>query len=192
MKSMTSRCGAALLCATVLAACGGSGGGDIPLGGTWYGLNRAGLILTNKGKDLEITDLSNQKFAFAEYVAQDAEFEITVKHSPDGQKCTESNNKGRANYYSYQQTVITCTTDLYTLGGTITGLTAEGLVLNNGNLTVAPLKNETSFSFGKTVPNGLNYSVTVLAQPAGQVCTVQNGAGKMPLTDKADVKVDCK
>lgn len=192
MKSLTSRCGAALLCATVLAACGGGGGGDIPLGGTWYGLNRAGLILTNKGKDLEITDLANQKFAFTEYVAQDAEFEITVKHSPDGQQCKESNNKGRANYYSYQQTVITCTTDLYTLGGTITGLTAEGLVLNNGNLTVAPRKNETSFSFGKTVPNQLNYSVTVLAQPAGQVCTVQNGAGKMPLADKFDVVVDCK
>jgi hypothetical protein len=66
----------------------------------------------------------------------------------------------------------------YTIGGTITGLTGTGLVLqDNGgdNLTVSA--NATSFSFSTAVMSGGAYSVTVLTQPAGQSCTVTGGSG---------------
>lgn len=190
MKSLTMRCAALALCATTLAACGGGSDGSIPLSGSISGLNRAGLVLTNKGKDLTVAD-SATTFTFAELVANDSEFEILVKTNPVGQVCTPSNNRGRANYYSYTQTIITCTTDLYSLGGTVNGLKGNGLVLANGSLTVAVPANATTFSFGKTVPNKLTYGVTVLAQPAGQTCTVQNGAGEMPVGDRNDVIINC-
>ncbi len=190
MKSLTMRCAALALCATTLAACGGGSGGSIPLSGSISGLNRAGLVLTNKGKDLEVANSATQ-FTFADLVASDSEFEILVKKNPDGQVCTPSNNKGRANYYSYTQTIITCTTDLYTLSGTVSGVKNTGLVLANGSITVSVSPGATTFTFGKTVPNQLSYGVTVLSQPTGQTCTVQNGAGTMPTADRNDVVVTC-
>lgn len=191
MKSMTMRCAAFALCATTLAACGGSGGGSIPLGGNIVGLNRSGLVLENKGKELVIEATSDSAFTFKELVESDSEFEILVKTNPKGQVCTPSNNKGRANYYSYTQTRITCDTDKYTLSGTVNGLKGSGLVLANGATTVAVPANASTFTFGKTVPNQLTYGVTVLSQPAGQTCTVQNGAGIMPIGDKNDVIITC-
>lgn len=190
MKSLTMRCAALTLCATTLAACGGGSGGSIPLSGSISGMNRGPLVLTNKGKDLTITDPA-VTFTFADLVANDSEFEILVKSNPVGQVCTPSNNKGRANYYSYTQTVITCTTDLYALGGTVIGLKGT-LVLANGPITVSIPAGATTFSFGKSVPNKLPYGITVLSQPVGQTCTVQNGTGtEMSIGDKNDVIITC-
>lgn len=198
MNSLTMHCAALALCATTLAACGGGGSGTIPLSGTIYGLNRAGLVLENKGKELPVIG-SYTSFAFPDYVANDAEFEILVKTNPPGQTCTPSNNKGRANAYSYQQTRINCTTEPFALSGSVSGLTGAGLVLANGAQTVAIAADKTSFTFGKTVPNGQTYGITVLAQPAGQSCNVLNAAGTMPIptsdkpnSDITDVAVICK
>jgi hypothetical protein len=69
-------------------------------------------------------------------------------------------------------------TATYTIGGTITGLTGAGLVLqDNGgnNLTVSA--NATSFTFSTAVTSGGAYNVTVLTQPSSQSCTVTGGSG---------------
>ncbi len=66
----------------------------------------------------------------------------------------------------------------YTVGGSVSGLSASGLVLqNNGgdNLTVS--SGATTFTFAKSVMSGASYAVTVLTQPAGESCTVTNGSG---------------
>ena len=191
MKSLTSRCGAALLLASALAACGGSDGGSLPVSGTIVGLNRAGLILSNGGKQLVI-DGAPSSFSFPDLLAPDTAFAVKVDKSPDGQQCTPSNNKNKINYYTYNTTVINCSTDPYPLGGTITGLTGSGLVLANGDNTVAPLAGSTTFVFPGLVPNGAPYGVTVLKDPAGQTCTVANGtAAKMPAAAVNTVAVSC-
>lgn len=63
----------------------------------------------------------------------------------------------------------------YAIGGTITGLTATGLVLQNNagdDLTVA--SGATTFTFAtKTAA----YAVTVKTQPTGLTCTVSSGTG---------------
>lgn len=195
MNSLTSRCGAALLIATALAACGGSDGGSLPVSGTINGMNgtnRSALILSNGGKQLILTTPVSS-FAFTDLLAPDTEFEVKVDQSPSGQKCTASNNKNKINYYTYSTTVINCTTDPYPLGGTITGLTGNGLVLANGSNTAAPLAGASTFTFAATVPNGALYGITVLTQPAGQTCTVDaNANGTMPMAAKNDIAVSCK
>ncbi|HEY6513319.1 MAG TPA: hypothetical protein VI032_15150 [Burkholderiaceae bacterium] len=66
----------------------------------------------------------------------------------------------------------------FTIGGTLSGLTGAGLVLqNNGGDNLSVAANATSFTFGSTLVNGTPYSVSVHTQPAGQTCTVQNGSG---------------
>src|ERR1035438_5510990 len=62
----------------------------------------------------------------------------------------------------------------YTIGGTVTGLTGTGLVLqDNGgdNLTVTAAG---AFTFKTSIASGGAYAVTVLAQPSTptQTCTV--------------------
>src|SRR5204863_4239628 len=66
----------------------------------------------------------------------------------------------------------------FTIGGTVSGLSGSGLVLqNNGADNIGVLANASSFAFPNTVVNGGAYSVSVLTQPSGQTCTVQGGSG---------------
>ncbi len=68
----------------------------------------------------------------------------------------------------------------YTIGGTVTGLSGTGLVLqDNGgdNLTIAA--SATTFTFATKITSGGAYAVTVLTQPSSpaQTCTVTSGSG---------------
>src|SRR5262249_38916127 len=64
-----------------------------------------------------------------------------------------------------------------TIGGSVTGLTGSGLVLQNNSGDSLNITADGSFTF-KTAVTGA-YAVTVLAQPASpnQICTVANGSG---------------
>ncbi len=75
--------------------------------------------------------------------------------------------------------------------GSITGLTADGLVLANGADTVTPAAGATSFAFPALLKAGDPYDVQVQTQPTDLQCTVANGAGV--ITDKpvTDVAVTC-
>ncbi len=66
------------------------------------------------------------------------------------------------------------------LGGTISGLTSSGLVLqNNGGDNITIVAGSTSFTFPATVANGASYYVSVLTHPTTplQICTVSDGTG---------------
>jgi hypothetical protein len=98
--------------------------------------------------------------------------------------------------------LVNCITNSYELGGTITGLgNATGLVLVNGaarpeiaagattfNMTV--LKADGTYISGK-VDDGSPYGITVLTQPAGKTCSVQNGVGTMGAAAVTNVQVNC-
>lgn len=80
----------------------------------------------------------------------------------------------------------------YTIGGSISGLTASGLVLqNNGgdNLTVP--SGATSFQFSTPVAFRGSYKVTVLQQPTGLTCTVVNGSGSNISANVMNVQITC-
>jgi len=79
----------------------------------------------------------------------------------------------------------------FTVGGTISGLSGAGLVLqNNGGDDLAVAANATAFTFAAAVANGTPYSVSVRTQPAGQTCSVQNGSGTAA-ADVSNVAVSC-
>ena len=82
-------------------------------------------------------------------------------------------------------------TPTFTVGGTVSGLTGAGLVLelNGGSdLNVAA---DGSFNFPGPVPAGTGFDVTVLSQPAAQTCSVSSGSGTVPLTNVSNVTVVC-
>lgn len=78
-----------------------------------------------------------------------------------------------------------------TVGGTISGLTANGLVLANGYETVSPAAGSSSFTFPTPKKAGDTYNVFVKTQPDGLFCSVSKGSGTIAKTAVSDVAVAC-
>ncbi len=80
----------------------------------------------------------------------------------------------------------------FTVSGTVTGLTAPGLVLtNNGVDDLGIAAGKASFVFQKVVGAGAPYRVAVKTQPTGLACAVANGSGNAN-ADVGDVVVTCE
>jgi serine/threonine protein kinase, bacterial len=66
----------------------------------------------------------------------------------------------------------------YTIGGTVSGLAAAGLTLDdNGGDTLTVASGATTFTFSTALASGSAYAVTVASQPNGEMCTVSSGTG---------------
>lgn len=66
----------------------------------------------------------------------------------------------------------------YSIGGTVTGLSASGLTLDdNGGDTLTVSSGASTFTFATKITSGGAYAVTVATQPTGETCTVSSGSG---------------
>jgi len=147
------------------------------IGGTVNGLTGTGLVLADNGTDtLTISGTGTVPFTFKTLV--NGAYNVTVQTQPTNptQTCTVTNGSGTATA-NVTNVQVNCTAK-YSIGGTVSGLTGSGLVLqNNGldNLSVAA--GATTFTFATLVPGA--YNVTVLTQPSNptQTCQVANGSG---------------
>ena len=144
------------------------------IGGTVSGLTGSVVLQDNSGDNLTVT--ANGTFTFATQIANSSPYNATVLTQPSGQTCSVSTGAGTVSGGNITNVTVVCSTNSYTVGGSVTGLTGS-LVLqdNNGdNLTVAAIG---AFTFAAKVANGSPYSVTVLTQPSGQTCAVTGGSG---------------
>jgi len=85
---------------------------------------------------------------------------------------------------------VTCSTNSYTLGGAVNGLSGTVVLQNNGGDNLTRNSNG-GFTFATPVASGAPYNVTILSQPAGQTCTVSNGSGTMGGSNVSNVSVTC-
>jgi len=92
-----------------------------------------------------------------------------------------------------QTTSTPMTPSTYTIGGTVTGLTGSGLVLqNNGGGDLAVSSATGAFTFTAGLADGAAYAVTVKTQPTSpQNCVVTNGSGTVDSANVIDVAVVC-
>ncbi|MFC5551405.1 hypothetical protein [Massilia aerilata] len=195
MKSSILYAGAALACALGLSACGG-GDGDLPLTVSIAGgVTKDGLVLVNRGNGEEVAVPANTaSVLFTKYLSTDDEFNIEVKTTPSNvEKCTVSNGKARANYYTVYTTVpsVFCTIKTHDLGVTVNGLTGAGLVLVNGSDKQAVTANAgaaVTVPMAK-VPEDGPYGVTILTQPDTQTCAISGGSGTMTATGPSTAPV---
>ena len=107
-------------------------------------------------------------------------YAVTVKTQPTGLTCSVSHGSGVMPAEAVTNVSVVCADKTYPLGGSISGLSASGLVLENGSDTLAVNSGATSFTMPTPVPFGAPYAVTVETQPAGLTCTVSNASGTMP------------
>ena len=194
------RAGLALACALSLSACGG-GDGDVYVGGTAAGVTKAGLVLTNNGGDDLAVPVSGS-FFFPTRVETDAGYDVKVKSVPpnvDGiANCVVSGGTGKA-VFNITTVQVVCQIRTHALGGNIIGLEgATGLELVNGAdrkvitpaATTPGTVSSQTFSMAP-VTEDQAYGVTVLRQPDGRHCTVENATGKMGEADIGNVVVRC-
>jgi len=161
------------------------------LGGTISGLPSSGLVLSN-GTDIASPTAGALSFTFATPIAEGGAYAVAVQTQPSGATCSVGSGSGTMGTADTASVQVTCSANAYHLSGTISGLTAAGLILANGTDTVSPAANAGSFAFTNTVAFGGTFSVTVQQQPAGQTCSV---AGAFPATmgpgDVTSLSVDC-
>jgi hypothetical protein len=157
-------------------------------GGTVSGL--AGTVaLQNDGSDSLVIS-GNGTFTFAVPVAQGGTYSVTVQTQPAAQTCTVANGAGTMGGANVTNIVVTCATNAYTAGGTVSGLNGTVTLQDNG-ADNSPLSTNGAFTFATPIAEGSSYNVTVQTQPTEQTCTVTNGSGTMGAADVTNVSVNC-
>lgn len=111
----------------------------------------------------------------------------TIRNSP--QICIRTSQLSCSQPYPADWLKVSIASD--TIGGTISGLTTNGLVLqNNGGNNLTVPANSNVFQFPTPVAAGSTYNVTVHKQPRGLMCTVSNGSG-IVTASVTNIKVSC-
>ncbi|MGK5007251.1 hypothetical protein [Janthinobacterium sp. LB2P70] len=190
MKLSCLRPLAALLLTLGLAACGGKASYDVS--GTISNLNTNGLILVNGGDSVSPA-AGTTTFTFGKRIDYGTDYNITVKQNPAHMNCTISGGTGSAGHYVSIQASVSCSQNMYTVGGTVSGLTADGLVLINGNAQTTVAKGSTTFTLAAPVADGDKYGISVFTQPTGLVCAVApgTGVGTMGEANVTTVQIAC-
>lgn len=87
----------------------------------------------------------------------------------------------------------TCPNADYTIGGTVSGLAGDGLVLQNNGGDDLVISTNGIFTFDTALLDGSSYLVTVLSEPPipDQNCTVGNASGDLDGENISNVTVSC-
>ncbi len=162
--------------------------------GVWLRLHAAAA--GDPLKDYEDVQVSaDGSFAFSRVLKEGMAYEVTVDRQPSTpkQSCVVANGTGTIEDQDATTPTITCTTATFKLGGTVTGLRGQGLVLRNNDGNDLAIAANGAFTFDAGVEDGSTFSVKVATQPShiSQTCFVAYGAGLMMGADLTGVQVTC-
>jgi len=180
-------------------ACDGGGGGNtseptFTIGGTVSGLTGTGLVLQNNGGD-GLTITTDGGFTFSTPIDDLSTYSVTVSTEPStpNQTCLVSNATGTLAGANITDISITCTTNTYTIGGTVSGLSGSGLVLQNNGGDDLPIAADGSFTFSTSLNDLSAFTVTTSTEPGApnQSCSVTNESGNLAGENITNVSVIC-
>lgn len=160
--------------------------------GTVSGLaTGAQVTLDDNGGDA-VTVAANGVFTFATPVAAGGSYTVTVGTQPTGETCTVVSGQGSQVSGNVSSVIVTCSTNSYTIGGTLSGLASGAQIsLDNNGGDPLTLNANGTFTFGTSVAYGGVYDVTVATAPSGQVCGVSNASGTNVFSNITNVSVAC-
>ncbi len=190
-------CGALPLSVLMLAACSGGSGASAPAtvttssysaGGAVSGLIGTVVLQDNGGDNLSLT--ANGNFTFATKILNGNTYKVTVLTQPTGQTCSVSTGAGTVSGSNVSNVAVTCSTNAYTVGGNVSGLTGSVVLQDNNGDNLSVTANG-AITFATPVAFGSPYSVTVLTQPTGMNCSIANGTGTIAAANVSNVAITC-
>ncbi|MFO0679946.1 MAG: hypothetical protein U0169_25710 [Polyangiaceae bacterium] len=151
------------------------------------------VVLANGGAD-PLTLSANGAFAFATSVESGRAYSVAVRTQPTGpsQTCTVTGATGTIVDEDADTTLVSCETNVYAVGGTVTGLPVGAnvsLQLNEGE--ELNLDGNRSFVFPQTLASGTAYDVTISQNSVGVTCLVTHASGTVTTAAIGDVTVTC-
>jgi N-acetylneuraminic acid mutarotase len=159
------------------------------IGVTVSGVIRSGLVLQDNGAD-NLPVSINESINFNTPIASGSSYAVTILTQPAGESCLVTNGSGTVANANIN-IVVTCTPNTYTIGGSVSGLSGNLVLQDNGSADMLTLSANSTFTFGTPISSGASYSVSVLTQPAGQTCSILNGTGTVVAANITDVAVTC-
>jgi len=160
--------------------------------GTLNGLASGMQVTLDNNSADPLTLSADGKFTFSTPVAEFGAFNITVGTQPAGQTCSVTNGQATQVTAKVANITVTCSTNTYTVGGSVSGLGASQQVTleDNGGDSLTVTANG-SFTFATPVAYGGAYTVTVGTQPSGLACLVSNGASSSISATVTTVAINC-
>lgn len=164
---------------------------DYSLTATLSGLSSSGLVLMVNAATVSVRpSVTTQVLAPA--LPAGTSYAVTIQSQPTGETCAVSGATGTIQAADVTSVAVSCTPNSYSVGGSISGLTAPGLVLlDNGGDALSPSVNDAQFTMPTAIAYGSSYAITVQTAPAGLVCSVSNGSGTMGAADVTGISVGC-
>lgn len=164
------------------------------VGGNVSGLSGSGLVLQNNGGgNLAIS--ADGSYTIAASALSGTTYSVSVLTQPSSptQTCTVSNASGTLGGANVTNINVACTTNTYTIGGSVTGLAGGGLTLQNNGGGDLVINTNGSFTFATPVASGATYTVSTSTQPSSpaQTCAVTNGSGTVVSANITNVTVTC-
>ena len=157
------------------------------VGGTIGGISGTVVLQNNGGDDLSLT--GDGAFTFSTLVENGVDYEVTVSSKPSGLVCTVNDGSGTVADADVDTVTVTCSTQSYSIAGTLTGLLGTLTLRNNGGDDLT-LTADGDFAFSTNQANGSDYDVTVFSKPVNQNCQIGNGKGTLE-GGNANVTVTC-
>lgn len=140
--------------------------------------------------DRAVSGLTSSATAFPTVSSNICQVSVRNTNSQDQCDCTTSTcGAGMLNAYGAVRAAV----DAYTVGGTVSGLSGTGLVLQNNGGDDLTVSANGAFTFASTFASGETYNVTVRTQPSNptQTCSVGNASGTIANADISNVAVTC-
>lgn len=149
----------------------------LTVGGSVSGLAGGEVVLQLNGAD-DLTVKADGKFKFNKPLKKGSTYAVTVKSSPVlplKQTCTVESDAGSVTTIPVNNVAVTCTTDSFAIGGTVSGLRAKKkLILQlNGDKDVEITKNGDFVFPDVRLPDGGDFKVTLEQAPKGQKCSME-------------------
>ena len=184
----------------LLSACGSGGDSVAPPETTYYNISGdvSGLIDSNLTIALNnkesLTLIKDGNFKFTTELENTLPYDVTIVTQPAAQSCEINNASGKIDAADINNIIITCNSTVlpkYGISGSLSGLTSSSLSLMLNEKESLILTKDGNFKFTTELENTLPYDVTIVTQPEGHHCEINNASGKIDAVDISNITLSC-
>ena len=165
------------------------------IGGQVSGLEGSGLALRINGQETIAIEV-NGAFTFPTLLPDGTSYAVSIVSQPSqpAQTCGVNAASGVVDGSDIDDIQVICITNSYTVGGSVSGLLGQGLVLQNNGTDDLVITDDGPFTFASSLPDGSLFAVSVLTQPdePEQHCSVSLGGGVINGSNVTGVQVHCQ